>query len=63
MTANAAYGAAIAQGLMKSGSTNQTAQLPWSSLRIAGTAVIDRTNHIQINAAPVTPAKSGLPPN
>ena len=30
-------------------------QLPWSSLRIAGTAVIADTNHIEINAVPLSP--------
>jgi hypothetical protein len=37
--------------------TNQAAQLPWSNLRIAGTAAINRTNHIEVNATPVAPAK------
>lgn len=41
---------------MKLGQTNQAGQLPWSSLRITGTAVINRTNQLQINAAPMTPA-------
>jgi hypothetical protein len=53
MSANAAYGAAIAQQMLKSAQTNQTAQLPWSSLRIAGTAVVNETNRIEINAAPI----------
>ena len=38
--------------------TNQFAQLPWSSLRISGMAVVNHTNQIQINAAPVFPAKN-----
>lgn len=46
---------------MKFGQTNQAGQLPWSSLRITGTAIINRTNQIQINATPMTPA--GRPPN
>jgi hypothetical protein len=32
-----------------------TNQLPWSSSRITGTAVINRTNHIEINAEPLKP--------
>ncbi|HTR43028.1 MAG TPA: hypothetical protein VMH87_15545 [Pseudomonadales bacterium] len=39
----------------KAGETNQLAQLPWAELRITGTAVVNRTNRIEINAAPVTP--------
>jgi hypothetical protein len=34
--------------------TNQN-QLPWSNSRIAGTAVIAGTNHIEINAVPLSP--------
>ena len=41
---------------MKLGQTNREGQLPWSSLRITGTAIINRTNQLQINAAPMTPA-------
>jgi hypothetical protein len=37
--------------------TNQTEQLPWSNMRIAGMAVINRTNHVEVNATPVTPTK------
>jgi hypothetical protein len=37
--------------------TNQIAQLPWSNLRIAGTAVVNRTNHIEVNATPVSSVK------
>jgi hypothetical protein len=37
--------------------TNQTEQLPWSNIRIAGMAVINRTNHVEVNATPVTPTK------
>jgi hypothetical protein len=37
--------------------TNQAAQLPWSNLRISGTAVINRTNHVEVNALPTPPAK------
>jgi type II secretory pathway pseudopilin PulG len=33
----------------------QQQQLPWSNSRIAGTAIIDDTNKIEINAAPLTP--------
>jgi len=33
---------------------DQPQQLPWSNSRIAGTAVIDDKNQIEINAAPVT---------
>jgi hypothetical protein len=45
------------QPQVKPALTNQTAQLPWSSLRIAGTATINRTNRIKVDAAPVAPAK------
>jgi hypothetical protein len=45
------------QPQVKSALTNQMAQLPWSNLRIAGTAVVNRTNHIEVNASPVVPAK------
>jgi hypothetical protein len=45
------------QPQVKSALTNQTAQLPWSNLRIAGTAVVNRTNHIEVNASPVVPTK------
>ena len=38
--------------------TNQPGQLPWSSLRITGTAIVNHTNQIQIDAAPVTPTKN-----
>jgi type II secretory pathway pseudopilin PulG len=34
---------------------DQPQQLPWSNSRIAGTAIIDDTNQIEINAAPLTP--------
>lgn len=50
-------GANISSQLVKTEQTNQVAQLPWSNLRIAGTAVINRTNHIEVNATPVTPMK------
>jgi hypothetical protein len=63
MTANAAYAAGFAQSLFKSAQTNHTAQLPWSSLRIAGMAVVDQTNEIQINATPVASIKNSTPPN
>jgi hypothetical protein len=42
---------------LKTEQTNQVAQLPWSNLRIAGTAVINRTNHVEVNAMPVAPTK------
>jgi hypothetical protein len=32
-----------------------TNQLPWSNSRIAGTAVVDDTNSIEINAVPQAP--------
>ncbi|HTV39061.1 MAG TPA: hypothetical protein VMF08_00685 [Candidatus Sulfotelmatobacter sp.] len=56
-TANAAVGAAYAQQAMKSEQTNSSAsaQLPWSSLRITGTAIINQTNRIEVNAMPVAP--------
>lgn len=38
--------------------TNQVAQLPWSRLRITGTATVNHTNQIQIDAAPVVPVKN-----
>lgn len=65
MGANAAVGAAVAQQLVQSRGTNQMAQLPWSSLRIAGTAVINHTNQMRINALPIAPPtkSSSLPPN
>jgi hypothetical protein len=58
-TANAAVGATYAQQMMKSEQTNraaQAAQLPWSRLRINGTAIINLTNRIEVNAMPVPPA-------
>ena len=58
MTANAAVGAAVAQQVVQSKLTDQ---LPWSNLRITGTAIINRTNKIQINALPLAPAKSSPP--
>ena len=61
-SANAAVGAAYAQQLMKSEQTNQAAQLPWSRLRITGTAIINNTNRIEVNATPVTPAKKTMGP-
>jgi hypothetical protein len=42
----------------KSETTNQLAQLPWADLRITGTAVVNRTNRIEIDAAPVAPNKN-----
>ena len=42
----------------KSEATNQLAQLPWANLRITGTAVVNRTNRIEIDAAPVAPNKN-----
>ena len=57
-TANAAVGAAYAQQMMKSEQTNQAAQaaqLPWAQLRISGTAIINLTNRIEVNAMPVPP--------
>jgi prepilin-type processing-associated H-X9-DG protein len=41
-------------GQLQSALTNQN-QLPWSNSRIAGTAVIAGTNHIEINAVPLSP--------
>lgn len=57
LSANAAVGAAYAQQMMKSEQTNQAAQLPWSRLRISGTAIINQTNRIEINAMPVPQGK------
>ena len=48
----------LANGLMKPEAANQAGQLPWSSLRITGRAIINKTNEIQINAAPVPPVKN-----
>ena len=62
LTANAAVGAAYAQQLMKSEQTNRAAQLPWSKLRITGTAIINKTNRIEVNATPVTPAEKTMGP-
>lgn len=39
---------------MVSAATNQFAQFPWSNLLIKGTAIINHTNRISINAKPVT---------
>lgn len=61
LTANAAVGAAVAQQMMKTVETNHVIQLPWSSFRIAGTAVVNKTNQVQVNALPVTTANSSLP--
>lgn len=55
MSANAAVGAAVAQQWVQSKLTNQMAQLPWSSLCISGTAIINHSNQMQINALPVAP--------
>jgi hypothetical protein len=41
-------------GQLQPALTNQN-QLPWSNSRIAGTAVIAETNHIEINAMPLSP--------
>ncbi|MGO9478699.1 MAG: hypothetical protein ACLP7I_12235 [Limisphaerales bacterium] len=41
-------------GQMQSAPTNQN-QLPWSNSRIVGTAAIAETNHIEINAVPLSP--------
>jgi hypothetical protein len=41
-------------GQLQSALTHQN-QLPWSNSRIAGTAVIAETNHIEINAVPLSP--------
>jgi len=43
----------------KSPATNQLEQLPWSSFRISGSAIVNNTNRIQINATPVGTAKDG----
>lgn len=45
---------AIGGSQLQSASTNQK-QLPWSNLRIEGTAVIAETNNIEINAVPLLP--------
>jgi hypothetical protein len=42
----------------KSQSTNQVAQLPWGNLRITGTALVNQTNRVEVNAAPVAPGKN-----
>jgi len=42
---------------VKTDMTNQNAQLPWYNLRITGTAVVNRTNYIEVNAEPVTPVR------
>lgn len=36
--------------------TNQIPQLPWTNVRITGMAIINETNHVQINAKPMNPA-------
>jgi hypothetical protein len=47
-----------AGGVSKKGpSTNEDTQLSWSNLRIAGTAVVNNTNRVEINATPIAPAK------
>lgn len=38
--------------------TNRVAQLPWENLRITGTAVVNQTNRVRVNAAPVAPGKN-----
>ena len=43
---------------LKSEATNQVQQLPWANLRITGTAVVNQTNRVPVNAAPVAPAKN-----
>jgi hypothetical protein len=55
LAANTAAGADHLRIRMKAEATNQFGSLPWSSLRIFGTATINRTNLIEINAAPVVP--------
>lgn len=48
------FGSAAAYNEIQANSaaTNQLAQLPWQSFRISGSAVVNNTNRIQINAAP-----------
>lgn len=53
-----AYGTGLVAGQLAGTLTNQTPQLPWSSLRITGTCIVNNTNHIDVNAAPVIPAKN-----
>jgi hypothetical protein len=52
-TANAAFGARPSQSTMQ----YQPGPLPWSNLTITGTATINRTNQIQVNATPVPPTQ------
>jgi hypothetical protein len=42
-------------GLAGSSQPTPQSQLPWSNSRIAGTAIIAKTNHIEINAVPQSP--------
>jgi hypothetical protein len=58
VNAGVIYGAGVVAGQVENSLTNQSDQLPWSSLRIAGTAVVNSTNHIEVNAAPEPPPKN-----
>lgn len=44
--------------LTKSNLANQGGQLPWSNLLITGTAVVNDTNHIPVNATPLDVIKN-----
>lgn len=52
------YGAATMTGQMKPGMTNQPGSLPWADLQIAGSALVNNTNQIIINATPVPAPKN-----
>lgn len=58
VNAGVIYGAGVVAGQVENSLTNQSGQLFWSNLRIAGTAVVNNTNHIEVNAAPVPPPKN-----
>jgi type II secretory pathway pseudopilin PulG len=53
-----AYGAGLAASQLAGALTNQLPQLPWSNLRITGTCLVNSTNRVEVNAAPVIPAKN-----
>lgn len=53
LEANSTDSGGAVQDMLKPGSTNQPAQLLWSQLRIAGTAVVSGTNYVEVNAAPL----------
>ncbi len=51
LKANAAWGAGLVQSMQQ----YKAGPLPWSNLCITGTAIVNGTNQIQVNATPVPP--------